>query len=121
MIDIQLPAGQYYVGDLCYIMNYEDWQNFTFSCNDENVLWTFKGSLCAWGYTVYGDGEYSGSDNLTYDVDSGTIGIFQIKDTSNFDIEEAKKLGNVITFDKPFNVEIREGFFKFDNLIIDTN
>lgn len=72
-----MPAGTYYIGDLCYLFEDDKWEevcDLTFGNGDgEHVL--KDGRRFAMYSTSYGDGEYDGIS-----VDSGTIGCILLSD-----------------------------------------
>ena len=101
-----MPAGLYYVGDLCYVMTDGEWDEY---CNI-----TIKGNECLSGEftmpdgrkfatynTMYGDGEYSDQHNNSYGVDSGSIGCIALSDI-NDSIADVHRLGAVIQFKNDF-------------------
>lgn len=119
----ELPAGEYYVGDLCYVMH-QEW--------DEFCALTIKGEECLngefdladgrkffFGQTAYGDGEYQDDKGNSYCVDAGLIGIIAVKDISENDLKNLDS-GHVHTFDQPFFVSAEAGIFYFGNVRIDT-
>ena len=77
-----MPAGRYYVGDLCYVMSNEEWDEVCGLLfegrNDHGVNqgeFTLKdGRRFASYNTKYGDGVYESNMNTTHSVDSGNIG-----------------------------------------------
>ena len=79
-----LPAGTYYVGDLCYALN-DRWEEVCFLLDQpgidfdgpaptQTVFTLPDGTVFACMRTLYGDGQYGTSDYTTVAVDSGTIG-----------------------------------------------
>ena len=97
-----MPAGDYYVGDPCYVFNKSTWTNYT--AVGAGVVQTFNGHKCVSFYTKYGDGLYQDNEGFAYEVDSGTIGMIPVKcmDVSK---KEAKKHGRIVRF--PVQVLIR--------------
>lgn len=96
----------YYVGDLCYVLNTDEWQ--TVCLHDEFYPAADPDDFDPQGYldydnvsledenagrpfyilkTAFGDGCYLGSDGKSYAVDSGTIGCIAVED-----IVETEKL-----------------------------
>ena len=73
-----LPAGDYWVGDPCYAIEYQaDWMDWLEAAKyeTENVLLADHQGKAAVGIgTAYGDGVYRGSDGNDYPVDAGLIG-----------------------------------------------
>ena len=98
-----MPAGVYYVGDLCYVMTDEEWEQF---CSI-----TIEGNKCLEGEfnmpdgrrfatysTMWGDGEYRDQHGNRYGVDSGSIGCILLSDIRANKYEDIKELGTVVEF-----------------------
>ena len=66
-----MPAGRYWVGDLCYVLDAEDWSHLP--CGD-GLYELADGRTIAKFSTVHGDGTYGDDIGNEYAVDSGTIG-----------------------------------------------
>lgn len=126
METVKFEAGRYYIGDPCYYMSDEQWQDAIrqtgcfgyepFSANDENVFFV-NGEKCWANGTAFGDGVYYSLDD-EYWVDSGTLGIVPVSA-----VEGAPDFRGGYafhTFDKPFEVWYNEGVFTFGNIVIDT-
>lgn len=107
-----LPAGTYYVGDLCYVIADDDWMSYceqSFPDDGHEHIGFFE-NYDGLGYatfgTKYGDGEYLDQFGRRYGVDSGSIGCIPISAVSGkYDEETIKKLGNFVSFDEPFDCE----------------
>lgn len=119
----QFPAGQYYIGDLCYTLHPE-WRelcNLMFpTTNDmQEGEFTVQGKRLFLASTAYGDGCYLDNFDRQYAVDSGTLGIIAVKD---IDPSELKHLtdGNVIDFNRDFTVTAEGGIFNFGDIYINT-
>ena len=104
--DVQLPAGKYYVGDLCYVLH-DEWDevcDLTIKENEcINGVFTLKnGTQFALYGTAYGDGGYSDTGGRLYGVDSGTLGCVLVSkiDTKNKDNDLSD--GNIISFETSF-------------------
>lgn len=82
---MSMPAGRYYIGDLCYVMDDDEWDQF---CKI-----TIKGDECLDGEfempdgrrfatygTKWGDGEYQDNCGNSYSVDAGLIGCIRVED-----------------------------------------
>ena len=120
-----IPAGRYYIGDLCYglpdtIYDYVfggTVYDAGFYKNEERNTFFFLGN------TYGGDGDYKGSDGFHYSVDSGTIGICPVELLSYED--DVKGLGKIYSFKKPVQCSAINGVFKFfstyERLMIDTH
>lgn len=125
-------ANMIYVGDLCYCLNYDVYQEAIELANYEGKFDSTASGMHVEGAfvsTQYGDGEYMGSDGKEYAVDAGIIGIVNITSAAATEGEDFKifsKLGRVIKLPKygptqykisrdeagTITVEIRQGKFK---------
>lgn len=125
-------ANMVYVGDLCYCLNYDVYQEAIELANYEGKFDSTASGMHVEGAfvsTQYGDGEYMGSDGKEYAVDAGIIGIVNITSAAATEGEDFKifsKLGRVIKLPKygptqykisrdeagTITVEIRQGKFK---------
>ena len=119
-----MPAGTYYIGDLCYVFDDNEW--------DEVLSHIIKGNSCVNGeftladgrkfasYTTkWGDGEYYDQYSNGYPVDAGLIGCVKLKDVSKESIS-VNNLGNVFIFDTDFETSGEDGIIKFSHVTIDT-
>jgi hypothetical protein len=129
------PAGEYYIGDPCYIIPDEDWDNLCkntnywgegdnrFPIKDEDVvnfddgLYHWEGRTCFAAFTKYGDGCYGDKKgNVMVGVDSGLIGIIPIK--KGDEIEGLFYPYTLLrTFGKKFLVWEEDGVFHFGNKV----
>lgn len=102
-----MPAGVYYVGDLCYVMSDDEW--------DEFCSLTIKGNDCIDGEfnmkdgrrfatygTKFGDGEYLDQFRNIYSVDAGLIGCIRFEDIKAVKYENYNNLGKIIEFKNDF-------------------
>jgi len=123
----QAPAGEYFVGDPCYAVPDELWdevldetgylglfkteESMTSGSHEYDGCgaggFVFRGHTILASRTAYGDGSYNGEDNVEYCVDSGTLGAVPIEmiDFSKYDREYMSKLGSFVTFKKPVSIE----------------
>jgi hypothetical protein len=130
-----MPAGKYYVGDLCYVMH---------ECWDEVCGLFFKGRTdhgCNEGEfvlkdgrrfvsinTKYGDGGYYDQYGNEYGVDAGLIGCILIDDI-NFNADgNGTQGGNVVNFERSFDSaggrnqgRDWDGNIRIGHLVIDTD
>ena len=114
-------AGDYYVGDLCYVLSDGDYDSLLDISVSSNNMFQWEGEFN--GYPVfvapteYGDGVYVDNDDDEYFVDSGTIGIVPVEmiNTNN-----RADLGHIISFETDFEVYYDDGIFIFGDLVIDT-
>ena len=121
----QFPAGEYYIGDLCYVMHAE-WSELCeimFAAPDDDMaegdLSLADGRRLFIASTAYGDGTYNDNKGNYYPVDAGTIGIIAVKDIAPTEVENMH-LGVVHTFTEDFGVYAFAGVFRFGDVAIDT-
>jgi len=121
-----MPAGQYYVGDLCYVI--EEWDEVCdLIIKDEQILdGEFElsdGRKFAIYSTAYGDGVYNDQYARDYPVDAGSIGCILVGDISRKDYGDRidGDLGNFHTFEKPFQTYSEDGVLTFGHVKIDTD
>jgi hypothetical protein len=91
----KLPAGEYYIGDPCYALKDEDYDETAingdgFYTDGENILCIFS--------TAYGDGCYRDTKGRIYGVDSGTLSVIPRK------VCDEVTLGTVVVFKNEFIV-----------------
>jgi hypothetical protein len=114
-----MPAGTYYVGDLCYVLN-DEWGDFcdktivdSRCLSGEMVL--SNGVRFASYNTAYGDGIYTDADGKRYAVDAGLIGCVKVEDC---DISNIKDLGHIVVFDTFFRTGVtKDGTIWFGDKI----
>lgn len=116
---VNLKAGKYYVGDLCYVINDKHWDEL-----GEQTDWFQKGNNFQFkeqtvfvSGTAHGDGRFSDNSGRVYCVDAGLIGVipFDVID-DNFE----GKGGQIIEFEKDFTAHEGKGIFYIGNIEIDT-
>jgi hypothetical protein len=123
-VDVIVPAGQYVLGDPCYAVPDEHWDDLLASCDYfhspvgyVNVGYTKKFRVLGFG-TRWGDGCYAGSDGKEYPVDAGLIGLVPIELVE--DVSE--HYGNIVTFNKDTICSSNgDGKLRFGSIIIDTD
>ena len=126
-----MPAGKYYIGDLCYVMHDEwdeccdlmfqsDEQGFPKAVEGEMVL--KDGRRFASFGTAYGDGTYRSNINTFHCVDSGSIGCIRVEDIrdTTYDFARIEELGAIVEFDQPFEVSEDQGLLVFGHVEIET-
>ncbi len=121
-----MPAGKYFVGDLCYVLEADgEWDEvckLTISGNKsldgEFVL--SDGRRFAMYSTAHGDGEYFDQHGNGYWVDSGTIGCILMSDVPNITEERAVEIGAVIDFPRDFLTSESDGVLTFGHIRINT-
>jgi hypothetical protein len=122
-----LPAGKYYIGDLCYVMTNEDWKLFcghTLYPERFGELFIRENCKIACYRTAYGDGHYYDQQEKEYCVDSGTISAMLFNEIKgkeyNTRLKDFCELGQIYHFDKPFKTGYNKGVIFFGNVKIDT-
>jgi hypothetical protein len=124
-VEVEVPAGQYILGDPCYAVPDDEWMELLESCDYfENPIGKITRRdksyyrIVAFS-TRWGDGCYKGSDGQSYPVDAGLIGLVPwavCKDVIRDDLSE------VVTFDKPTKCSSDgEGKLRFGHITIDTD
>lgn len=122
---ITMPAGKYYVGDLCYYLQ-EEWDEACslffkgrndHGCNEGGFTLSDGRNFVCFN-TAWGDGEYEDGWGRKYGVDAGCIGVIQVPDSHN-DFFDG---GHIIEFRNAFECR-KEGRGKliFGNIAIDTD
>ena len=121
-----MPAGTYYIGDLCYVMTDGEWEEF---CSI-----TIKGNRCLDGEfefkdgrrfatygTAHGDGEYHDQYGHTYSVDAGLIGCIRMEDIRADKYDNLLRLGAIQEFASAFATSEHQGQIYLGHVIIDTD
>jgi hypothetical protein len=98
-VDVVVPAGQYVLGDPCYAVPDENWEELLASCDYfRNPVGLIRDGLQTFyvlGFgTRWGDGEYWGSNGMSYPVDAGLIGLVPVEIVQ--DLESHRQ--NIVTF-----------------------
>jgi hypothetical protein len=118
-----MPAGRYYVGDLCYVMHdvWDEVCDLMFPNEGRGVYGKFKlkdGREFAVWSTYYGDGCYRDGIGREYSVDAGVIGCILESDIR--DPEGFTHGGQVIDFIAEFDTWEDRGVIHFGVIAIDT-
>ncbi len=122
-----MPAGKYYIGDLCYVMSDVEWKDVCETTIDgsevKNGEFTLSdGRRIAIYSTAVGDGCYECSNYRDHYVDSGTIGCI-LYDDIRFEKDKDRliKFGSIVTFDEPFETSVfDDSLIIFGNVEIET-
>ena len=120
-----MPAGEYWIGDLCYVMH-DKWDAFCeLTCPGDGSVLSGEmklpdGTLIASYGTAYGDGCYQDEKGREYGVDAGLIGCILVKDISESERENLD-LGHVVTFPNSFRTGYDHGVITFGHVSIDTD
>jgi len=129
------PAGEYYIGDLCYALPDDVYDRIFGELGGyEAGLYEKKNStdLFFLGNTAFGDGCFYGSDENQFFVDAGIIGIMSKSllkkpnkaDATNLLASKPGDGGHFYKFDTPVTCRFKDGRFsfrsKYQYLMIDT-
>lgn len=122
-----MPAGTYYIGDLCYVMNDDEWDEFCSLTISGNKCihgeFTFKdGRRFATYGTKWGDGVYYDTKKLyEFSVDAGLIGCIRVEDIKASKYGDIESLGALVTFEYDFITREEEGEITFGRVTINTD
>jgi hypothetical protein len=119
----KMPAGRYYVGDLCYVMH-DVWDEFCDLTIDDNrvndgVFTLADGRRFATFTTKWGDGYYKDNFGRGYGVDAGLIGC--ILESDICDPAPSISGGQIIDFKEDFEVDSVDGEIMFGDVYINTD
>lgn len=106
----EVPAGQYYIGDLCYALDQDVYYKVFGGQGFQPGLYTYGHDLFGLNFTAIGDGTYLDSEDREYDVDSGTLGLCSIGLAAR-----GTEGGQVINFWAPTDCHFFHGIFEFSN------
>ena len=102
---VQMPAGEYYVGDPCYTVPYDRWVEWLeaagYRDEDRILLAPLDGHPVLGISTQYGDGSYEDQHGADYLVDSGLIGLVPVEVAGEDD-----GLSYKIKFERPFTCSL---------------
>jgi hypothetical protein len=127
-----MPAGKYYIGDLCYVMTNEEWREFCDITLDGTKVkdgeFQFKdGRRFATYSTAFGDGVYHDQYGHSYSVDAGLIGCILVEDIKADKYDNLLDLGAIQEFDTDFvtgggrGTPDWQGTIQFGRVVIETN
>lgn len=102
-----MPSGKYYVGDLCYVMDDNEWDQFcSITIKDNKCLeGEFEmpdGRKFATYGTAWGDGLYRDQHGNEYSVDAGLIGCIRVEDIRADKYDNIEELGTIHEFQSDF-------------------
>jgi hypothetical protein len=125
-----LPAGRYYIGDLCYVMHdaWDEICNLFFPDNTgiarEGEFQLKDGRRFACYSTKYGDGLYPSNTGANLSVDAGCIGCILVSDIRDPEATEAamKSLGTIVEFGTDFVTDgsRKTGTIQFGRVVVET-
>lgn len=102
-----MPAGRYYIGDLCYVMDDDEWDEFCSitikgnECLDGEFVMRDGRKFATYG-TRWGDGEYCDQQGNRYGVDAGLIGCIRVEDIRANKYPDIERLGAIHEFATDF-------------------
>ena len=102
-----LPAGTWWVGDLCYVMTDEEWNQFCditiagHKVKDGEFELPDGRKFATYG-TYWGDGCYHDQYGNEYSVDAGLIGCIRVEDIRAEKYEDIESLGAIHEFKTDF-------------------
>lgn len=122
-----MPAGRYYIGDLCYVMH-DEWDEVcdlffpasSYPGQTEGEFVLKDGRRFASFGTAYGDGTYRSNIGTEHAVDSGSIGCILVSDIRDSQYDNIEELGAIVEFDQPFEVSKDQGLLVFGHVEIET-
>jgi len=124
-----MPAGKYWIGDLCYVMH-PQWQEaceLFFPKGQDNwrgaqgVFKLANGVRFAYFSTAHGDGNYEDEQGREYPVDAGGIGCILLSDINDTSDSLWMEGGNVVDFEEQFAVGSDGAELTFGKVVIDTD
>jgi len=130
---MSMPAGKYYIGDLCYVMTDEEWKEIcSITISGQKVIdgefQLSDGRRFATYSTAFGDGVYHDQYGHSYSVDAGLIGCIKLEDIKYVDnYDQFLDIGAIMEFNNSFATsggrgdEGWEGLIQFGHVMIETN
>jgi hypothetical protein len=121
-----MPAGTYYIGDLCYVMTDSEWDEFCSltingnECVDGEFMFKDGRRFATYG-TKWGDGEYRSNIGTKHSVDAGLIGCFRVEDIRAEKYDDIESLGAIVTFDSDFRTKEEDGLIIFGDVVVNTD
>lgn len=116
----KLPAGKYYIGDPCYVIDDEVWGEFLdpFWSSRPAGVFDFDGHTCACFNTAWGDGQYKLEPIGDWlPVDAGIIGAIPAVLCTRGGAHD----GAMVEFDEPFTCQAVNGKLYFGEYSVETN
>jgi hypothetical protein len=113
--NVELPAGTYYIGDLCYALQDTIYDKVFGKDGYQSGFYQSPNGSFLVDNTAYGDGEYPGTDKHNYCVDAGIIGIASLSACDKKNMEENGSIGggHIYTFNDPVTCSFKGGNFNF--------
>ena len=114
-----MPAGKYYVGDICYVLH-EVWDEVCDLIGNDGEFTLKDGRRFACYGTVYGDGCYRDQYGSEYGVDAGVIGCIKLEDIDMADLSNFTTGGQIRNFATEFKTGSDNGNIFFGEVLIPT-
>lgn len=125
-----MPAGKYYVGDLCYVMH-DEWDECCglffqgrsdHGCNEGEFNLKDGRRFVSYN-TKYGDGGYQDQNGRNYSVDAGLIGCIRLEDINMDCGDNFTRGGQIIDFPQDFqcHYEDDKGVIVIGHIRIETD
>ncbi len=119
-VTAEFPAGEYYIGDICYVLTEKEWDEILKQCINEETHQCYDGEFLVNGQklfmasTAYGDGVYNDSFGRSYGVDAGDIGICPVSIISKEKLDEIREsnLGQIEVIESDFRIDVDNGYFE---------
>lgn len=123
MSAINMPAGHYYIGDPCYVLDREAREEFRASIHRPSGIAAYGGVPSVSFYTKYGDGLYWDDYGYEYSVDSASIGAVPVALISDDPevVERKAAYGQLHHFPSDFECENVNGHLRFGRIVINTD
>ena len=124
---MSMPKGQYYIGDLCYVLH-DEWKEVCdllfgdrddYGCN-QGEFNLADGRRFTIFNTAYGDGLFDSNGFGVYGVDAGSIGCILLKDIDLKNARNNPELGNIVIFDTDFTTSTDGATLTFGHVQIYT-
>lgn len=116
---VTVPAGTYILGDPCYSIPEDEWDDILTETNYFNDSYgnLSDGRFFLGFGTAFGDGVFTGSDGVDYGVDAGLIGLVEAPEEYVNEYNDR----SVIVFETETIVSNDNGRMQFGNVFIDTD
>jgi len=128
---VKVPAGTYYIGDLCYVINDDVWDEvcnamFPDGIHPKDGLIEVRGHQMISFSTMWGDGMYYGH-GYEFPVDAGLIGLISMDSLDENALggkrdneAEIADFGAIVEFKEDFECYSDNGYLVFGHIGIDT-
>ena len=121
----RLPAGWWWVGDICYVLH-DEWNEVCHHTivDDKCLDGTFAlddGRQFAMFRTAHGDGVFKDMQGREYCVDSGSIGCVRLDHINMQDERNFLQGGHAVEMTEDFTPGSRDGILVFGPVVINTD